>query len=111
MVYCKVLGLVPRHQEIVATILGEEFASVLTRMIGLGEIGLALAIWCGFRPRILAVFQIALILTMNVLEFFRAPEYLLWGKMNAVFAVFFCVVIYLAAFVVRPNSLPRNELP
>ena len=40
---CKLLLLVPRHAAIVARILGPAYASTLTRLIGLGEIGMALA--------------------------------------------------------------------
>lgn len=36
---CKILNLVPRHQEIVAEILGQEYAREITFLIGLGELG------------------------------------------------------------------------
>jgi len=39
---CKVLNLVPRHQQIVARIVGNEHAAVLTKTIGLSEILMAL---------------------------------------------------------------------
>jgi hypothetical protein len=38
--FCKVLNLVPRHQEIVARIIGNAHAGVLTKMIGLSEIAM-----------------------------------------------------------------------
>lgn len=40
--FCKVLNLVPRHQEIVATILGQEHARLLTIAIGISEVLMAL---------------------------------------------------------------------
>lgn len=40
---CKILNLVPRHERIVARILGEDFAPQLTRLIGFSEV--MLAIW------------------------------------------------------------------
>ena len=91
---CKVLMLVPRHAAIVARILGPAHASVLTRLIGLGEIGMALWVLSGIRPHWCAWTQIALILSMNMLEAVLAPDLLLWGRCNAVFAVLFCGLIY-----------------
>jgi len=67
---CKVLGLVPRHEAIVARILGEGIAPALTIAIGFGEVGIALWILSGIRPRVCAGLQIALVATMNVLEWY-----------------------------------------
>ena len=36
--YCKILGMIPRHEFIVAKILGFEYAQQLTLGIGLGEV-------------------------------------------------------------------------
>lgn len=36
--YCKILNAVPRHEAIVARILGEEYARPLTLLIGLAEL-------------------------------------------------------------------------
>jgi len=47
---CKVLMLVPRHNEIVSKILGEKHALLLTHTIGIGEIALAIWIWSGLSP-------------------------------------------------------------
>ena len=91
---CKLLLLVPRHAAIVARILGPAHASALTRLIGLGEIGMALWVLSGIKPRWCAVAQIVLILSMNTLEAVLAPDLLLWGRFNAVFAVLFCGLIY-----------------
>ena len=47
--WCKVLGMVPRHQEIVAAIISPAIASPLTLAIGFAEIGMAAWIiwgWC-----------------------------------------------------------------
>lgn len=40
--FCKVLNLVPRHQEIVANILGEDYSRPLTVAIGIAEVGMAI---------------------------------------------------------------------
>ena len=91
---CKLLLLVPRHAAIVARILGPAHAGLLTRLIGLGEIGIGLWVISGIKPRWCAWTQIALVLTMNSLEAMLAPDLLLWGRFNAVFAVLFCGLIY-----------------
>ena len=91
---CKLLLLVPRHAAIVARILGPAHAGALTRLIGLGEIGIGLWVLSGRKPRWCAGTQIALILTMNVLEALLAPDLLLWGRANAVFSALFCLLIY-----------------
>jgi hypothetical protein len=95
---CKVLGLVPRHQEIVASILGSDYALILTLLIGLSEIGMAIWILSGVYTRLNAVTQILIIATMNTLEFILVPELLLWGKANAFFAFLFITLIYYKEF-------------
>ena len=101
---CKVLGLVPRHQEIVGKILGDEHAVAITRAIGLGEVALAIAIWFGLRPRWLAAAQIALVLAMNIMEFILAPNLLLWGRMNSIYALLFALVIFVNEWVIKPKG-------
>lgn len=95
---CKVLGLVPRHQEIVAGILGNGYARQLTVIIGISEIIMAAWILSGIRPRLNAITQVLVIVTMNTLEFFLVPNLLLWGKANAFFAFLFILVIYYKEF-------------
>src|SRR5437773_4211250 len=80
--FCKVLNMVPRHQQIVARILGEEHARLLTLLIGLSEIVMAVWILSGIKTRLNAVVQILVIAVMNVLEFFLVPDLLLWGRGN-----------------------------
>ncbi len=96
--WCKVLGMVPRHQEIVAAIISPAIASPLTLAIGFAEIGMAAWIIWGWCYRSCAVLQIAIILLMNVIEFYAVPELLLWGRWNTVFAVLLCAAIYWNAF-------------
>jgi hypothetical protein len=96
--FCKVLNLVPRHQEIVARILDIKAPALLTISIGLAEIGMAIWILSGIRPRLNAITQIIVIAIMNSLEFFIAPDLLLWGKANAIFAFMFIVMIYFKEF-------------
>ncbi|SDX36064.1 DoxX-like family protein [Hymenobacter psychrophilus] len=91
---CKVLHLVPRHEAIVARILGPAYAGPLTRLIGMAEIGLGLWVLTGRRPRPTAALQIGLVLTMNALELWLAPDLLLWGPLNFAFALLFALVVF-----------------
>ena len=91
---CKVLDLVPRHQEIVERILNIENARSLTLLIGIAETGMAIWILSNFWPRLNAIIQMIIIAVMNTLEFLLAPDLLLWGKANAAFALMFILLIY-----------------
>jgi hypothetical protein len=105
--FCKVLNLVPRHERIVSRILGEQYAEVLTKGIGAAEVVMALWILGGIMTRFNAVAQIAIVTAMNILEFFLAPDLLLWGRFNAVFAAMFVIVVYYNEFVLRRDVKPR----
>jgi len=94
-IYCKVLDGVPRHQEIIAAILGETYSDVFTLIIGISEIVMAGWILSGIKKAFNTYIQIIIILVMNALEFILVPELLLWGKWNSLFAVSFCLLIYL----------------
>ncbi|NML64860.1 hypothetical protein HHL22_06540 [Hymenobacter sp. RP-2-7] len=94
----KVLNLVPRHTLIVARILGLAHARPLTIAIGLGEIALGAWVLSGRHSRWCAVVQLVLIGSMNVLEAILAPDLLLWGHLNAVFAGLFMALIYWQEF-------------
>lgn len=95
---CKVLGLVPRHEAIVAHILGDAHSHLLTVAIGWSEVGMAIWILSGWRYRWCAAAQIAVIAAMNLLEFVLVPDLLLWGRWNAMFALLLIVFIYWTAF-------------
>ncbi len=96
--FCKALDLVPRHRQIVASILGEDYSKPLTLLIGLSEIGMALWILSRKWTRVNAALQILIISTMNILEFTLVPDLLLWGKANAIFAFMFILLIYFNEF-------------
>ena len=106
--FCKVLNLVPRHQEIVARILGEEYSLLLTKFIGFAEIGMAIWILSGIKRRLNAVTQIAIITTMNILEYALAPDLLLWGRFNLLFALAFVCLIYYNEFYIQPTRLRQT---
>jgi hypothetical protein len=95
---CKVLNLVPRHEQIVARILGINYSRPLTLLIGLSEIAMAIWIISGFRSRLNTIVQIVIIATMNTLEFIFVSDLLLWGKFNSVFAFLLILIIYFNEF-------------
>ncbi len=92
-VLCKLLDWVPRHREIVARLFGEEWSLPLIRAIGAGEVLIALWILSGIWARLSAVVQIALVLTMDVIEFWLTPDLLLFGRFNALVAVAYCGLV------------------
>ncbi len=96
--WAKVLRGVPRHEEIVASILGDTYARELTILIGLAEIATAIWIILGHYRKLTTVAQISIILLMNILETLLARDLLLWGPYNLLFAILFCGVVYLHGF-------------
>lgn len=96
--FCKILNLVPRHEQIVARILGDDHSRLLTIVIGILEIIMAIWILSGYRTRLNAVVQIIIVAAMNLLEFILVPDLLLWGKLNALFAFLFILVVYYNEF-------------
>ncbi|MEM1357028.1 MAG: DoxX-like family protein [Bacteroidota bacterium] len=100
----KVLGLIPRHQEIVARILGPSFAEPLTLLIGLSEIAMGLWILKEKHKKVTAAIQIGIVLTMNLLETFLARDLLLWGPWNLLFALLFCGVVFYHGFVLKASD-------
>lgn len=112
--YCKLLNLVPRHQLIVAKILGDQNAALATKLIGAAEILMAIWVVSNIKPRICTAAQIVIIITMNLLEFFLAPELLLFGKANIIFAFLFCCLILfgnLNAVALPPRPYRKPTLP
>jgi len=95
---CKVLNLVPRHQQIVVRILGPNHSRLVTILIGFSEILMAIWILSGIAMRLNAVIQIIIIGLMNVLEFILTPDLLLWGRANIVFAFLFVYLIFYNQF-------------
>ena len=92
---CKVLGAVPRHEAIVARILGHDYAHQLTVMIGLSEMVMAVWVWSGKWKKLNVWTQITLVAVMNTLESLIAQDLLLWSKWNLVWAGVFISIVYL----------------
>lgn len=103
--FCKVLNLVPRHEQIVAGILGDDHSRLLTILIGLSEIIMAVWILSAYKTKLNAIAQIAVVATMNTLEFILVPDLLLWGKLNSLFAFVFILVVYYNEFHLNNKQL------
>ena len=99
--FCKILNMVPRHELIVARILGNQHAAFFTKSIGIAEVLMGVWIISGIKPRLNTMAQMTIILTMNIIEFTLAHDLLLWGRANLAFAVLFVLLIYYNEFVLR----------
>lgn len=55
-----------------------------------------MAVWIlsAYKTRLNGIAQIAVVATMNTLEFILVPDLLLWGKLNSLFAFIFISVVY-----------------
>lgn len=102
--YAKVLDKVPRHEAIVGRILGKTYERPLILTIGILEVLMALWIFSGYKSRLNVICQIAIVLTMNLLEFVFAKDLLLWGRLNALYALIFAVILYVNAFHLKPQN-------
>jgi len=106
--FCKVFNLVPRHEQIVARILGNDYSRSLTILIGLSEVGMAIWILSGFKSRSNVITQIIVIATMNTLEFIVVPDLLLWEKLNSFYAILFILVVYYNHFYLNKKLIPQT---
>lgn len=102
--FCKILNLVPRHQEIVARILSEDYSREITLIIGILEVFMTIWILSGFKSKLNSIVQISIIILMNLIELFLAKDLLMWGKLNIIFAILFVVIIYYNEFVIKNKS-------
>ncbi|MES2479885.1 MAG: DoxX-like family protein [Bacteroidota bacterium] len=108
--YCKILNRVPRHQQIVGRILNVDGhnASLITLLIGFLEVLMAVWILIGIQRRFNVIIQIVIIGMMNILEFILASDLLLWGKLNALFAGLFILMIFINEFYQPQSTLEAN---
>lgn len=103
--FCKILNLTPRHQEIVERILGDSYGRPITILIGISELVMVVWILSQWRSRLCAILQILVIGSMNLIEFFLASDLLLWGHFNIVFAFALMALIYYNEFKLNPKRL------
>lgn len=104
--FCKVLNLVPRHQQIVVRILGNDYSQTLTLIIGLAEIVMSIWVLTRFKSKLNAITQMVVVATMNIIEFITVSELLLWGKLNIIFAFMFIGLVYYNEFVFNKTNPP-----
>lgn len=97
--YCKVLNFVPRHHAIVAKILGPDHSSAITIGIGILEILMGVWILSRIKSRLCSIVQIVVVAVMNILEFFLAPELLLFGRFNILWATLFILIVFMNEFI------------
>lgn len=88
---------------IVGRILGMEYAHPITVAIGISEILMGIWVLSNIAPKLNAIAQIAIVLTMNILEFMLVPDLLLWGRFNALFAFMFVLFVYFREFKLNPK--------
>jgi hypothetical protein len=105
----KVLQLVPRHERIVAAVLGPAVAGPVTLAVGLAETLLGVWILSARWPRTCAAVQTAAIVAMNTLELSLARELLLapW-PMVAANCMFLAAGWYLAVQTHRRRPAARE---
>lgn len=106
--FCKVLNLVPRHEQIVARILGDDYSRVLTILIGLSEIAMAIWVLSKFKSRLNAIAQIVIVGIMNTLEFLLVADLLIWGKLNSLFAFVFIIIVYFNEFYLNKKTIQQT---
>lgn len=75
--WSKVLGQIPRHELIVARILGDTWAAPATLAIGLCEIAIGLWVFTGLFRSTCATVQTLALVAMNTLEILLARELLI----------------------------------
>ncbi|MCZ2395013.1 MAG: DoxX-like family protein [Chitinophagales bacterium] len=108
--FCKVLNLVPRHEQIVATILGNDHSRLLTILIGLSETVMAIWILTKFKSKLNAITQMIVVGTMNIIEFIVVPDLLLWGRLNIVFAFLFIGLVYYNEFILNKKLNLQTQI-
>lgn len=78
--------------------------------IGASEILMVVWILTRIKSRFCAVFQIMIVGTMNIIEFILAPDLLLFGRMNIVFAAILIVLIYVNEFFFGRKVVQSNQV-
>jgi len=106
--YCKLLNLVPRHQQIVARILGEDYAVIITKTIGILEILMVVWILSRIQSRWCAIMQIIVVAAMNIIEFVLVSDLLLFGRINILVATLFIAIIAVNQFIADRAALARQ---
>jgi uncharacterized membrane protein YphA (DoxX/SURF4 family) len=109
--FAKLLGLVPPHETIVQVVthVDRPSAALITAGIGLLEILMSLWVISKYLSRTSAIMQIVVVATMNILEFILAPDLLLWGRMNSLFAFLFLLIVYYNEFILKRQATLEKQ--
>lgn len=107
--FCKVFNFVPRHEQIIARILDDDYSRTLTILIGFSEVVMAIWVFTKFKTKFNAITQMTVVATMNIVEFILVPDLLLWGRLNSVFALLFICLVYYNEFVLNKNINLKTE--
>lgn len=105
--FCKLLNFVPRHQQIVGRILGDEHSFILIKIIGALEVLMVIWILSGIKSRLCSIMQILIIGTMNIIEITLAPDLLLYGRANIFPALLLMTAIFVNEFLFR-SKVPKT---
>lgn len=106
---CKLLSFVPRHQQIVSRILGEDLSTIGTKVIGMLELLMAIWILSGIRSRLCAVIQIMVVAAMNIIEFISVPDLLLFGRVNILISILFVLTVYINTFIMAETPFKKHN--
>lgn len=106
--FCKVLGFVPRHEMIIARILGSEHSFAAAKIIGILEILMSFWVLSRKYSRLNAIVQIVIVIAMVTIEVILVPDLLLFGRFNIVFILIFITLIYYNEFVVNTGKPKLN---
>lgn len=92
--YSKILNGIPRHQLIVARILGERFARPATKLIGCGEVLLGVWAFTGLARLECATVQTLALVAMNALEIALARGLLISASGMVLLNIGFLAVVW-----------------
>ncbi len=98
--YSKILNGIPRHRLIVGRVLGNNFAGVATKLIGLLEVLLGLWVFSGRERTGCAIVQTLAIVGMNTLEILLADDLLISAIGMVILNLGFLSMIWLWALSV-----------
>jgi hypothetical protein len=107
--FFKILNLMPRHELIVARIVNETYSRQFILLIGSLEVLMVVWVLSGVRSRLCTIFQVCIILTMNIMEFILVPDILMFGRVNLLVAIGFCILILYNEFYLNRRMEPAKS--
>ncbi len=105
--YSKLAEGIPRHQQIVERVLGQDIAGPATLAIGVAEIMLGLWVFSQFRRRACALVQTLALVSMNFLEILLARDLLISAPGMVALNLFFLTWVWYWAMSPRGSAIRR----